>query len=183
MKGSGQTCPNSSTSAPRLPPSASILNTALPPLPWSGFDHDGAMTRLEILHRVEAAGDHRWRHELGEVEHEHFFGRVAHRDRVVDDERLVPDSFEQPGTGEIAEVEGRILPHQHDIDIAAEVEQHRIAEPVMRARFALRFEDAVRLRRQPPGLPRQPAHVVADRVRSRVRAPSGSGGNCCRPRC
>jgi hypothetical protein len=35
------------------------------------------------------------------------------------------------GGGDVAEVERRVLPHQHDVDVAAEVEDRELAEAEM----------------------------------------------------
>ncbi len=95
------------------------------------LDHDFLMLGEEGARFVEAARDERRRHELRIIEHEHFLRRVAHRRRVVDHQRLVRDPLEQMRRGDIAEVERRILPHQHDIGFVAEVEADRVAEAVM----------------------------------------------------
>ncbi len=93
--------------------------------------HDRTMLRLEALHLVERAGDQRGRHEAFEIEHIDLFGRVAHRCGVVDHERAALEPLENVCRSDIADIEGRILPHQHNIDILAQVEPHRIAEAVM----------------------------------------------------
>src|SRR3546814_18820871 len=59
------------------------------------LDDQRAVAPVEILHRVEIAGDHRRRHIFGEIEHEHFLGRVADRDRVVDHQRLARDALDR----------------------------------------------------------------------------------------
>lgn len=107
--------PNSSTSAPRLLPSASMRNTALPPLPCSGLDDDGAVARLKILHRVKIARDHR-RRGIAEIEHENLFGRVTHRNRIIDHQRLAPECVRAARYCKIAEVSGgsrRSARHRH----------------------------------------------------------------------
>ena len=64
----------------------------------------------------------------GIIEHEHLLGRVADAGGIVDHQRLVRDPLEQVRGGDVAEVERRILAHQHDIDVVAEVEADRVAE-------------------------------------------------------
>src|SRR3546814_2329077 len=60
-----------------------------------------------------------------------------------------------------------VLPHQHDVDVAAEVQRHRLAEAIMRARLAPDVQHPVCGGRQPPRLPSQAAHVIMiDGVRS-----------------
>src|SRR3546814_8312116 len=59
---------------------------------------DGAVSGLEILHRVQLTRHHRRRHELGEVEPEHLLGRVADRSGVVDHQRFVPDALDRKST-------------------------------------------------------------------------------------
>ena len=85
----------------------------------------------ELARGAERAGDHRRRHESREIEHPDLFRRVAHRRRVVDDQRLALDPLEQVGRGDVAEVERRVLAHQHDVDVAAEVEDREVAEREM----------------------------------------------------
>ena len=51
-----------------------------------------------------------------------FSGALRTARRVVDHQGLVLDPLEQVGRGDVAEVERRILPHEDDIDVAAEVE-------------------------------------------------------------
>ena len=87
------------------------------------------MLREELARDVERAGDRRRRHEAREIEHPQLFGRVAHRGGVVDHQGLALDPLEQMGGGDVAEVERRVLAHQHDVDVAAEVEDRELAEP------------------------------------------------------
>ena len=95
------------------------------------------MLREELARRADRARHHRRRHILGEIEHQDFFRRVADRRRVVDDQSLVLDPLEQMGRRDVAEVERRVLAHQHDIDVAAEVEDGEIAALEMIARDRL----------------------------------------------
>ena len=101
------------------------------------LDHDLAMLGMEGARILEPAGDQRRRHELGIIEHEQLFGRVAHRRGIVDHQRAVADALEQVGGGDVGEIERRILPHQHDIDILGEIERLPLAIGMMRARDAL----------------------------------------------
>ena len=82
----------------------------------------------ELLRSAKGTRDHRRWHEAGKVEHPDFLGRVAHRGRVIDHEGLAPDPLEQVRCGDIAEVERRVLAHQHDVDVAAEVEDREFPE-------------------------------------------------------
>ena len=66
-----------------------------------------------------------------------FSGALRTRRRVVDDQGLALDPLEQMGGGDVAEVERRILAHQHDVDVAAEVEDREVAEAEMIARDGL----------------------------------------------
>ena len=95
------------------------------------LDDDLAMLGEELAREAERAGDRGRRHELREVEHPHLFGRVADAGGIVDHQRLVLDPLEQVRRGDVAEVERRVLAHQHDVDVAAEVEDSRLAEAVM----------------------------------------------------
>ncbi len=109
------------------------------------FDHDRAVRRLEHANLVETARDQRRRHEPREIEHEDLLGRVAHRTRIVDHQRLARDPFEQPGAGEVADVERGVLAHQHHVDIAAEVDPARLAQREVIA------DDSADLDRRGPG--------------------------------
>jgi hypothetical protein len=123
MCGSTQALSNSSISAPRLLPSAGMRNTALPPLPWSGLTtRSPRVTRMEFAHVLDAAGDQRRRHEAREIEHEDLFGRIAHAGRIVDHQRLPLQPLKQVRGGDVGQVERRILPHQHHVDILYEVD-------------------------------------------------------------
>ena len=51
-----------------------------------------------------------------------FSGASRTAARVVDDQRLARDPLEQIGGGDVADVERRVLPHQHDVDVAAKVD-------------------------------------------------------------
>ncbi|PAV69544.1 hypothetical protein WR25_06090 [Diploscapter pachys] len=113
------------------------------------LDDDLAMLREEGACFVEAAGDERRRHELRIVEHEHLFGRVADAVRIVHHERPIGDAFEQMRRGDIAEVERRVLPHQHDIGLLAEIEADGRVEAEMVARARCRralYRHRMRLR-------------------------------------
>ena len=63
-----------------------------------------------------------------------FSGALRTAAGIVDDQGLVLDPLEQMRRGDVAEVERRILAHQHDVDIAAEVEDRELAQPEMIAR-------------------------------------------------
>src|SRR3546814_11072272 len=56
--------------------------------------------------------------------------------------------------------EMRISDWSSDVCSSDLIEQYFVAEFIVRVRRALRFDDAMRLRRQPPGLPRQAADIV-----------------------
>ncbi|MPL89853.1 hypothetical protein SDC9_35895 [bioreactor metagenome] len=70
---------------------------------------DIAMARLEVADRGKVARDQRRRRQIREVQHQKLLGRVAHPERVVDDQRRGVDPLEDMGGGDIAHVEGRIL--------------------------------------------------------------------------
>ena len=119
----------------------------------------GIVRRLEFDHRACSQPGS----EIGEIEHEDLFGRVADRGRVVDDERSGLDALEQVGGGDVAQIEGRILAHQHDIGIAAEVEDLGLAQAIM---VALRT-----LHGHGPGHRPEPPLGPAQRVRRIVPEP------------
>ena len=76
----------------------------------------------ELARQPERAGDRGRRHELRKIEHPDLFRRVADAGRVVDHQRFALDPLEQVRRGDVAEVERRVLAHQHHVDVAAEVE-------------------------------------------------------------
>ena len=57
-----------------------------------------------------------------------FSGALRTLAGIVDDQRLALDPLEQMGGGDVAEVEGRVLAHQHHVDVAAEIEDLGLAE-------------------------------------------------------
>ena len=61
------------------------------------------------------------------IEHEQLFGRVADRAGVVDHQCFAGDAFQQVGRGDVTDIERRILPHQHDVDVGAEVQHFNVA--------------------------------------------------------
>ena len=92
---------------------------------------DVAVLLPERADRVAVAGQQSRRHQLPEAQDEQFLRRVAHRGRIVDDERAVlGQQLEQMGRGDVGHVEGRVLTHQDDVD-AGEVELFDGAEAVM----------------------------------------------------
>ncbi len=123
------------------------------------LDDDRAVYRLESARLVEVERHERRRHEARIIEHHDLFGRVAHLDRIVDDQRAVHDPFEQVRRGDIAEVERRILAHQHDVDVLAEIDHLFVAEAEVIARDAL-DGDGMRAGGQRVALPGQVADVV-----------------------
>jgi hypothetical protein len=78
---------------------------------------------LEAAHILDAAGDQRGRHELREIENEDLFGRVAHLLGVVDDQRAALQLFKDMGAGDVAQIEGRVLAHQHHIDVFGQIQR------------------------------------------------------------
>ena len=71
------------------------------------------------------------RHEPREIEHPHLLRRIADGGGIVDHQGLALDPLEQMGGGDVAEVERRVLAHQHDVDVAAEIEDRELAEAEM----------------------------------------------------
>ena len=59
---------------------------------------------------------------MREVEDEQFFRRIADRARVVHYQRFARDAFQQVSGRDVADVERRILAHQHHVDVLSEVE-------------------------------------------------------------
>jgi hypothetical protein len=119
---------NTSISADRLAPSRPILKIALPALPWSGFTTISPCSAEEGAGFVERAGESVGGMKRAKSSTHTFLGRVADRGGIVDHQRLALDPLEQVGGGDVAEVEGRVLAHQHDVGVAAEVEDRGLAE-------------------------------------------------------
>ena len=80
--------------------------------------------------------DQRRRHQVRKMRHQDLFRRIAHRRRVIDDQRSRLNMLQQMGGRDIGHVERRILAHQNDIH-AAKVQRFHRAERVMRALTAL----------------------------------------------
>ena len=74
------------------------------------------MLGAERLDLGEVAGDQGRRHQLGKFHHEHFFRRIAHLRRVVDDQRLGLEPLEQVRRRDVGEIERGILAQQHHVE-------------------------------------------------------------------
>ena len=118
--------------------------------------HDLAVLGAEGLDRVPVAGDEGRGHQLREIHDEQLLRRVADAARIVDDERLRLNALEEMRRRHIGEIEGRVLPEQHDVD-AGEIDEPRLAEALMvaldvldRQRFGHRL-DAGAVEPQPLG--------------------------------
>src|SRR3546814_9788231 len=70
------------------------------------LDDDIAMFGLKGADFVQAAGDERRGHEARVIQHEDFLRRVADRNRVIDDQRLIGDPLQQMRGGDKAQVKG-----------------------------------------------------------------------------
>ena len=62
--------------------------------------------------------DQRRRHELLVVQDEKFFRRIAHLRGIIHHQRLGMDMVQHVGGGDVAHVEGRILAHEHHVEVA-----------------------------------------------------------------
>ncbi len=113
----------------------------------------------EFAGEAERAGDRGRRHEAGVIEHPQFLGRIADLGGIVDHQGLALDPLEQMGGGDVGEVERRILAHQHDVDVAAEIDDRRLAELEMGALDPLHRHRPGH-RPQPPVRPAQ----ILDRI-------------------
>src|SRR4051794_27973376 len=76
-------------------------------------------------------------HELRKIQNPDFFRSVADARRVIDHQCFALDALQQMGSGDVTEIEWRILAHQNDIYVAAEIEDLRFAEAEMIAGDAL----------------------------------------------
>ena len=97
------------------------------------------MLLLECANFVCRAGDQRRRHEPAIIEHHHFFRRIADARRVVDYKRFALDALQQVCCGDIAHMERRVLPHQHDVDVGPKVDTLGLSKAVVRAFNALQI--------------------------------------------
>ena len=86
------------------------------------LDHNRTVFCHETPHFIDRARHQRRRHEAAVIKHHHLFGRIANIGRIIHDQRFVRDAFEHMGGGDIAHVERRILPHQHYVNVLAEIE-------------------------------------------------------------
>ena len=80
------------------------------------------VTGMERANVLNPARNQGWRHVVRKIKHEDLFGRIAHRCRIVDHQRLPLKPFKQMGGGDIAEVERRILPHQDNINVLGQID-------------------------------------------------------------
>ena len=91
-----------------------------------------------------------------------------HRDRIVDHQSPALQPFEDMRAGDIAEIERRILPHQHYVDLAPKIEQPIVAALEMLAGNALHHDRGRpagdRLAMFPRRGERQRAHVVVPQL-------------------
>ena len=133
--------------------------------------HDDLFVRGEkFAGDTERAGDRGRRHEAGVIEHPDLLRRVADAGRIVDHQSLALDALEQMRRGDIAEVEGRILAHQHHVGIAAEVDYFGLAGAEMIAGDALHGHRAGH-RPEPPVRPAQIlGRIMEQPMPARLRA-------------
>ena len=92
--------------------------------------HHRAVLGAKGVDLVEITRDQRRRHQLGKVEHEQLFRRIAHARRIVDHQRLGVNSLEEMRAGDVGEIERRILPQQHHVE-RREIGPLRFAERVV----------------------------------------------------
>ena len=91
------------------------------------FDYDRAVFLLECSQVFQIARNHRRRHEPRIVEDEHLFRRVHHFTRVVDDQSGAFQPVQQKCRADISQMKRRVLPHQHDIDVACQIDPPALA--------------------------------------------------------
>ena len=73
-------------------------------------------------------------------------GRIAHRRGIVDHQGLALQPFEQMRAGDVGEIERRVLPHQHDVDVF-----HQVDLAVLAHRVVIASDPLHRHRRGPGG--------------------------------
>ena len=79
--------------------------------------NDIAVARLEFAKRIQIPGNHGWRREVGELKNQQFLGIVPDPERIVHDKRFRMDQIKQMAGGDVAHVEGRILPQPDHVDL------------------------------------------------------------------
>ena len=105
-----------------------------------GLQHDLAVLLPEGADLPGVEAQQGRRHQLLEMQHEELFRGVAHRGRIVDDERpVIGQQLEQMRRRDVGHVEGRVLAHQHDVE-PGQIEFLELAEAVVIAVLAEHFE-------------------------------------------
>ena len=91
---------------------------ARPSIAVERLEDDVAMFGLEVPQNADIPRDGRGRREIGEIEDQELFGRVAHPEGIVDDERSALEPVQNVGRRDVTHIEGRVLAQPDDIDIA-----------------------------------------------------------------
>ena len=78
---------------------------------------DIAMPGLERLQRCKIAGDRGRRGQAGKAQDQQLLGRVAHPERIVHHQRAGWIMLQQMRRGDVAHVEGRVLPQPDHVPV------------------------------------------------------------------
>ncbi len=103
----------------------------LPAISMQRLHHHRTVAILEVAQIVEMPRDQRRRHEPRVIEHEHLFRCIDHFARIVSHQRGALEPVEQQRSADIAEMERRILPHQHNVDILRQIDPAPFPDGVM----------------------------------------------------
>jgi hypothetical protein len=132
----------------------------MPPIPSRGLEDDVALRGVKVAHGQRVARDQGGGGELREFEDGELLGVVAQRARPVEDTcAFVLGALQQMGGVEELAVEGRVLAHEHGVEVAQGRDallwrQRAFVEPVL---FVAGQPDAPHRGRHAGG--RQPAQV------------------------
>ncbi len=81
------------------------------------LQHHVAMPGAEIADGQDVRGDQGRRLQAGEAGDQQLLGRVAHLHRVVHHQGRGVDALEEVGGRDVGHVEGRVLAHQHHVEL------------------------------------------------------------------
>ena len=104
------------------------LDHARPGRAVQGLEHHIAVAFVEIDQGDRVRADQGRRSQAGEMRDQQLLGRRPDLGGIVHHQSLWMHRLQQIGRGDIGHVEGRILAHQDDVDVFAEIQLHLLAE-------------------------------------------------------